>query len=410
METNTQTQISAKPHKKRHIGRNIFIGFIILLLIVRFFLNAIVLHFLNKELAGLKEYYGHVEDVNIDLYRGAYVVKDMYLVKIEANPNKKTDTIPFFKVKSIDLSVEWKAIFKKRFVGEVYIDQPVVNFAKGQHKHEDVKADTADFRDLVKKMMPLKLNHFEIKNGEIHYIDKYSSPKVDVSMKKIDVVAENISNANDSGKVLPSSMHATADIYGGSFDLRVKFDGLAKQPTFEMKGDVKKIDLTNFNSMMKAYGNFTIKKGRLDVYTEFAGKQGKFGGYVKPLLKDFEVDIKGSFGHELYEMLIQGVANLITNPHTDKVGTKVNIEGSFSHPDVNIWRAVSFLLRNAFLQSIKPAVDNSIDINHLNDAKSKTFLERLFGSGKHSKKETDNADIKSEKTTTDSDKKQHHKK
>ena len=35
----------------------------------------------NNELAHLEEYYGHVDDIDIHLYRGAYEIKDIYIVK-----------------------------------------------------------------------------------------------------------------------------------------------------------------------------------------------------------------------------------------------------------------------------------------------------------------------------------------
>ncbi|HET6224921.1 MAG TPA: DUF748 domain-containing protein, partial [Bacteroidia bacterium] len=259
------------------------------LLIVRLILPYVVLKYVNKTLSELKEYQGHVEDIDIALIRGAYKIKDIRLDKVVDSTKRTLDSIPFFRSKELDLSVQWKAIFKGAFVGEIYVTDPVLNFVKGKHKDEDVKADTADFRDVIDKLMPLTINHFEITNGQIHYIDKYRSPKVDVAMNNLFVKADNLSNVNDSATLLPAHLTADGDVYKGKFKFDVKFNALEKQPTFDLNADLKNVDMVALNDFFKAYANFQVETGKLGLYTEFAAKNGKFKGYVKPLIKDFKV-------------------------------------------------------------------------------------------------------------------------
>ncbi|MCD6065823.1 MAG: hypothetical protein K0S33_649 [Bacteroidetes bacterium] len=376
-------------HKRKRL-RNILISVVVLLIILRLCLPYIVLRYVNKKLGELKEYYGHVEDIDIALIRGAYVIKDIKLEKI-GNDQGTKDTIPFFKCPVIDLSVEWKAIFKGSIVGEIYVEDPVLNFVKGKHKGEDAKADTADFRQLIRDLMPLTVNHFEIARGEIHYIDPFSSPRLDVAIKELDIVATNLTNANDSTKLLPAHAVATARGYGGSFHLKVDFDALNKTPTFDMSAELTDLNLTQLNDFLRAYGNFDVKKGSLSVYTEFAAKEGGFGGYVKPVLKDLDIvqwnKEEGDFKQILWETLIGSTAEILENRKEDQLATKVNVNGRFDDPNINIWRAISFVLRNAFVHALKPSVDNTISINRLDDAKDKTFLEKIFGNKDKDKKE-----------------------
>lgn len=376
------------PRRKKKI-RTILVSIIVLLIIFRLFLPYIVLHYVNKKLGELKEYYGHVEDIDIALLRGAYIIKDIELVKI-GNDQGEKDTIPFFRSNAIDLSVQWKAIFKGSIVGEIYVEDPVLNFVKGKHKNEDAKADTADFRQLIKDLMPLTVNHFEISNGEIHYIDQFSSPKVDVALKELAVVANNLSNVNDSTKLLPAHADATGKAYEGDFKLKVDFDALQKTPTFDMSAEITHVNLVLLNDFLRAYGNFDVKKGDFGLYTEFAGKEGGFGGYVKPVLKDLDIvqwtKEEGNFKQILWETLVGSAAELLQNQNKEQLASKVNIKGRFDDPSINLWRAISYVLRNAFVHALKPTIDNSISIKKLDDAKDKTFLEKIFGSGKSKKK------------------------
>ncbi|HZG24137.1 MAG TPA: hypothetical protein VEZ17_06125, partial [Chitinophagaceae bacterium] len=59
-------------------GKKITIILVIvaLLVVFRLLLPVIVLHFANKSLANVKGYYGHIEDIDMSLYRGAYQVKN----------------------------------------------------------------------------------------------------------------------------------------------------------------------------------------------------------------------------------------------------------------------------------------------------------------------------------------------
>lgn len=377
------------PHKKRRL-RNILITVAAVLIIFRLILPFIVLKYVNKKLGNLKEYYGHVEDIDIALIRGAYVINNIKLEKL-GNDQGKKDTIPFFKANEIDLSVEWRAIFKGAIVGEIYVEDPVLNFVKGKHKGEDAKADTADFNQLIKDLMPLTVNHFEINNGQIHFIDQFSSPRLDIAMKDLYIKATNLSNVNDSTKLLPAHAEASARTYGGTFNLRVDFDALQKKPTFDMSAEIKNLNLPELNDLLRAYGNFDVKKGNFSVYTEFAGKDGNFGGYVKPVLKDLDIvqwnKEEGDFKQILWETLVAGVAEVLQNHREDQLATKVSIKGTFNDPSVNLWRAISYVLRNAFVHALKPSIDNSININKMDDEKNKTLLERIFGSGDKHKKE-----------------------
>jgi branched-subunit amino acid transport protein AzlD len=366
--------------KRKHKLRITLLVIIAAIILLRIFLPYIVLKYVNNKLSKLDEYYGHVNDIDIALLRGAYVIKEIKIVKINENPKIK-DTIPFFVAPVIDLSVEWSAIFKGAFVGEIYVEDPKINFVRGTHKGENVKADTADFRQLIKDLMPLTVNHFEISNGQIHYIDKSVSPALNLAMTDINATAVNLSNVEKEGTVLPAHLDAAGNIYGGKFTLKIDFDALKKMPTFDMSAELTQLQLPQINDLLKAYGNFEVERGTFGLYTEFAAKDGKYGGYVKPLIKDMKVALwKKDEGlkAKLWELMVSGISKLLKNRKTENIATKVDISGTFNNSDINTWRAVSYLLKNAFVRALAPSVDQSISINNLNEETPKTFLEKVF--------------------------------
>ena len=360
-----------------------------ILIVFRLTLPYFVLKYVNGALANIKEYYGHVDDIDIALLRGAYVIKDLKLVKVDKT--NKQDSIPFCIAPKIDLSIAWNALFKGSIVGEIYAESPILNFVKGKHKGEDLKADTADFKEVIKKLMPLKVNHFEASHGEIHYIDRNISPILDISLNDVKIVATNLSNVNDSSKLLPAKLQATGHAYEGVFELTADFNPLEREPTFDINARLNNVNLPQLNNFFKAYVNLDVSKGNFGLYTEFAAKDGNFKGYVKPVIKDLKVlDLnkeKGNIGQILWEAVIGTVAQIFKNQPKDQLATKIPIEGKFDNPERGLWTAITYLLRNAFVSALTPSIDNTVTIEKVSEKDTKkTFLEKIFKKKANKKK------------------------
>ncbi len=67
---------------------------------------------------------------------------------------------------------------------------------------------------MVKNLMPLKINRMEVNDGEVHYLDYYSNPKVDIFTKKVHILSENLSNARHDKELMPSTAELSAQVYG----------------------------------------------------------------------------------------------------------------------------------------------------------------------------------------------------
>jgi hypothetical protein len=347
-----------------------------------------LLKYCNNSLANMKGYYGHINDIDVSLYRGAYQINEMFVNKVDSASKKQTE---FFKVKNIDLSVEWKALFHGSFVGEFIFNTPKIIFTRNKTELGDVKKDTTDFRKVLKDLMPLKVNRIEINDGSIHYVDNSASPKVDVSLQQTYVLAQNLKNVVDEKEVLPSPVVARANVYGGTFTLNMKMNALAKKQTFDLNAELKGADLVSLNDFFKAYGNFDVNKGTLGLYTEFASKEGKYKGYVKPIIKDLDVagpeDRKDAFLQKIWEAVIGGVGTVLKNPKKQQVATKVPIEGEFGKSITDTPEAIWELIRNAFIQALMPSIDDQISLKSVDKStgEHKTLLEKIFGGGKDKK-------------------------
>jgi hypothetical protein len=386
-----------KPEKKRGFlkrRRNrVLIGIVLFLVIVRLILPYVVLHYANKTLAKMPGYYGHIEDIDLAIYRGAYVIKDIYLHKADSVSRQETE---FFDSKEIDLSVEWHALFDGKIVGELVFEAPNLRFTKDKAEPAQVAKDTNDFRKLLRDFMPLKVNRFEVNNGTLKYIDKGSHPPVDIQMDDTHILAENLTNVKDTS-LLPSIITASANIYGGGMKFLMKLDPLAQSPTFDMNMELSEVKLPELNDFFKAYGKFDVNKGSFGLYTELAAKDEKFIGYVKPLIKGLDVlgpeDRDDSFLQKFWEGLVGGAGVVFRNQRHDQVATKIPLEGTFKKTNANLWYAILDVLRNAFIEALKPSLDQEINIGSV----SKVKVEDKGKKGKEETKEEKKEEPKEEK-------------
>ncbi|WKN43644.1 DUF748 domain-containing protein [Tunicatimonas pelagia] len=344
--------------KKAGIALAIIIGVFILL---HFLLEPFVERYVNQQLSSLEEYTGQVSDIDIHLYRGAYQVKGLELVKRNSEASD-----PFLQIDTIDLSVEWGALFDGRVVGEVILSHPTVTMivtptVEGDSAQEQTGSDV-DWVQQVQELIPLTINRFEIKNGDISYKDPSVDPKVDAYFRELYLLAENISNVADSSQQFPSSLQANAVTVGnGTLNADLQMNLLKNIPEFKADIRLEDVDLTKLNDFIKAYANFDVQEGTFEIVTEMTVENQQISGYIKPFFENLDVfdlreDIKqddSGFFQKAWEAIAGLGAEAFENQKKDQIATEVPIEGSLESPSPDVPVTVWNIFRNAFIDAIE---------------------------------------------------------
>ena len=388
--TSSTSRAGTKKAKKR---RSIYIGLTVLfvIIIIRLILPYIVLHYVNKSLAEMSGYYGHVEDIDISLYRGAYVVNNLYINRVDTATLKQTD---LFKAPDIDISIEWKSLFHGRIVSELEFREPVLKFTEDAAEPEQMEKDTNDFRKMLKTFTPISVNRFEVYDGTIAYVDPNVKPKVDVRMSETHIIARNLSNVADTS-ALPARVLATAGVYGGHLDFNMRINALAEDPTYDLNLELKNADLKRLNEFFQAYGKFDVNKGTFGMYMELAAKDKKFIGYVKPFIKDLDVvgheDRNDNILRKIWEGIVGIAGDILKAPKSDQIATKVPLVGTYDNRTIGTWYAVFAALRNGLIQGLVPTLDNQVNIKTVNavkkgEVKKEGFFKKVFGKPGEEKK------------------------
>jgi hypothetical protein len=355
--------IQTPKKRKKKIFLGIALGILLLLIILRILLPSIVLRYVNNELNTLPNYNGHVDDIKIRLWRGAYKIEGVTLNKITNQV-----PVPFFSAKTVDLSVEWRALFHGAIVAKIIFLQPKINFVNGPTEASSQTKMDSGWITMVEKLFPLDINRVDIKDGEVHYMDFHSNPKIDIFLSQIEATATNLRNKEEKGKALPSTVVVYATCFNtGNLSIDVALDPLNPQPTFELKEKMKNVQLTSFSDFTEAYFKFKIIGGEMELYTEIAAINGAFDGYTKPLLHNLKIETNYKENKNIWHWLIANGTQFITNifsnhSHQKQFATRIPLHGTFKKPTTDVWASIGGILKNAFIQALTPTLDSTLHI------------------------------------------------
>ncbi|MDF2455912.1 MAG: hypothetical protein K0R51_1905 [Cytophagaceae bacterium] len=346
---------------KRNWGKITLLSIVVLLVIARLMLPYFVTKYVNKVLADLDGYTGKIDDVDIALIRGAYVIQGLQIDKTGGNV-----PVPFVKCEAIDLSVEWRALLHMQVKAEVELEKLVLNFVSGPTKETSQSGKEADWTEALDKLLPIQVNRFAINNGTITYKDFHTDPKANLFLNDLQVVATNLSNIVDKQKALPSSLYVSASSIGnGNLLITGALNVLKKIPDADLNVKFTDVDLTSLNAFTKAYAKFDFEKGQMSLFSEMALADGKIDGYVKPILNKVKVlnwsEEEEPALNKLWQGVIGVTEDVFKNHKKDQFATKVEIHGDLNKTETDVWDAVINILRNGFIEAFQKKLDESVD-------------------------------------------------
>jgi uncharacterized protein involved in outer membrane biogenesis len=324
------------------------------LIAFRLYLPTLALRKVNEKLGLLEGYQGHIDRIGISLWRGAYQIGGL---QIDKNGGKVP--VPFFSAETIDFSLEWAALLHGRIVTDIEMQSPKINIVNGPTAESSATQPNESFAQTLKGLAPFDIDRLRVKNGEIHYQDFSSEPKVDIALTELQATARNLRNTEEAGVELPADIQVKGKAFEtGVLTIGVKADPLKDQPTFELKQTLDGVALTKLNDLFEAYAKVRVKKGEFGLYAEASAKDGNFKGYAKPILRDVEIDTgRKSVGKKIWAAVASAVKWLISNKSKKQLATKIPLEGRIDDPKAGIWAAAIGILKNAYIKALTPTLD-----------------------------------------------------
>jgi len=352
---------AATPHVRKHWHWYVPLIVVVALLVVgRALLPIVIERYVNRTLDRLEGYSGSVTDIDLSLWRGAYQIRGLRIVKTGGRV-----PVPFVEARLIDLSVEWKALLNGKIVAEIELFEPKLNFVNAKNPQQKQAEPARNWTETVRDLTPFDINRVAIHDAQIHYRDFEAEPHVDIFVQRLDATLHNITNSEKVGRTLYASFDGRARAMGsGRIKFRGKLDPYARKPTFDFAFSEDGLELKQLNSFLKAYANVDAEGGTISLDAEVAASHGKFKGYVKPFVKDLQVlkwnEEEEGFVHKIWEGIVQVVGDIFKNQKQEQIATRIPLSGTVDAPDADTWSTIFGIVRNAFLQALQRGVEGSI--------------------------------------------------
>ncbi len=342
-------------NKKRYL---IPVSIIVFFIAIRLLLPYMVKKYVNGVLADIPGYYGQVEDIDLALWRGAYVIHGLYLNKVEASSN-----VPFLDFKKTDVSIEWNALLDGRIVSEITMTQPKFIYVFEDQQGDGKEPEVEDWSKALTDLVPIDINNLEIIDGTAAFVELQADPNIDLNLKQIQLTASNLRNVVLQERTLPSEVHATAvSIGNGNMKLDGKMNIVKEIPDMDIAVSITEANVTALNDFTQHYAKIDFDSGTFEVFGEIAIADGFLKGSVKPIIKDSKlIGKEDGFLGTLWEGFVGFFKFVLKNQKNNTLATKVPIEGDLNNVGPKIWPTITGIFKNAWIQAFKGVVDDDID-------------------------------------------------
>src|SRR5262245_16893719 len=196
------------------------------LVAVRLALPSFVRDEVNRKLHGLKAYDGHVAEVDLALWRGAYRVRDIRIVK-----RGPEHPLPFFSSDSVDFSIEWRSLLHGSLVAEGTFHRPKLNLIASKNDAEAQTGEEENWADRLEEFFPFRFNTVSVQDGTITFLAPAIKTKDAITATDVNAQITNMTNVMESGKDTFAGFGGTATVLkSGSALVDGRANPLAPQP------------------------------------------------------------------------------------------------------------------------------------------------------------------------------------
>lgn len=316
----------------------------------------VVRSFVNDQLEDIQGFRGHVQKIRMNLWRGAYTIINLRLLKASG----KTP-VPFITLPEMDFEIEWRQLFKGALVTQITVTRPVVNFVAGPTQKQKQTGLHRNWKQVLQNIAPFTINRFQVNDGSLRFLDPYRTPKVDIYVTNLFATATNLTNVRHQGGPLPSGLLAHGNtIGGGLLHLELHMNPLAHAPTFKLLTTLTNVDLTSLNNFLEAYAGFSVAAGTFSLVVNVAADHERYQGYAKPFFFDMAVfslpkEVHETPWHVVWDAVVALITRIFRNQPYNQLATVVPISGVFKRGStIDLATTIGGILQNAFVQALSP--------------------------------------------------------
>lgn len=330
---------------------------ILTLIVFRLALPSLVKNYVNNVLDDISGYTGNVEDIEINLYRGAYVINGLNLNQVNGESE-----VPLLDFERTDISVQWNALLEGKIVGEVIMTEPEVVYVFEDQAVSD-STEVEDWSKALTDLVPIEINKLEIRNGKVAFVELTADPTIDLNMHDLNLTATNLRNVVDQAEKLPSEVNATAQSVGnGKFKLDGSMNLVKQIPDMDISFSLENANAAALNDFTNHYAGIDFAEGNFNVFGETAIADGFLTGYIKPILKNSKlIEKDDNFFEKLWEGFVGFFKFVLKNQKENTLATEIPLEGDLNAVEGEFLPAFLNIFKNAWIQAYDGTIEGKVD-------------------------------------------------
>ena len=333
----------------------------------------IVRDYVNGRLHAMDAYDGHVSDVDIGLWRGAYRVDG---IKIEKRGAKQPT--PFFAGDRIDFSVEWHSLLHGSLVSEAQFYKPVLNLVEDTNRKQAQLGGEEDWHAKLEEMFPFKFNTIEVHDGTVTFRTPGIAVGDALTARHVNGIVTNITNVVETEKDAFAEFRMTGDVLGNSKAwVYGSAEPFSKRGTFDLNMAVENVDVPKINPWLREYLKADAESGQFNLYLEVASANGRYEGVAKPMLENVQFmsledkPVRSPL-KSLWNATLQLAAEIFENQPRKQLAARVPFHGTIQGAQTDLLATIGSVLRNAFVGAFARSIEDRISLQNVEGEEGKS--------------------------------------
>lgn len=345
-----------------------------LLVVVRLLLPPVLSEYVQAQLGEVPGYEARLGSIDVRLWAGGYEIEQLVLVKKDDAPlpgedgQERTAALPFFTAAAVDLGLSWRQLLLGELQGRVAVRQPVIVVVQPP---EEPAEELKPWQERLQELHPFTLERFSVLDGQLRYRTLVDEVPFEFFVDDLYLEVRNLTNVPEEG-LLPTTVLVAGRPEGqGELEAVMRLDPESDPLRFELRVEIRDVPLPALNRLLREFAGVDAHGGRIDLYCEVAALQGYVEGYARTVLEDValatwgEVETPGDALDAFWDALVGAAAEVLENQPYDRLATRVPISGTLDELGTELGPIVRRLLRNAFVEPLRPGLEGSVDLRRV---------------------------------------------
>lgn len=308
----------------------------------------VALRYVNRKLANMQQYTGHLDDMDLSLLRGGMVAQDL---RIWDRDNGSFDA-PLVRVPEVTVKWRWRDMWAGRQIFTADLEKPRVHVI---HKAQKTVAGK-NLGDELRGAFGDKLRSLHIEDGHLRLDTETDGRPVRLAVHDLRGDATGLLNRPRQGNPYPARVELRGrSVPPGSVHVDARFDPKDPARAFKMVTRLQTKRLQHWNSILAKAVDIKVKSGELRLDVDLVGRDGKVDGSVRPYLRDLEIaDFQGDHSAlvaMVRNTLLGAAAEILENDDTRVIAARAPIHGDLDQPGTSVWSTVWSGVLHAFAPS-----------------------------------------------------------